>query len=145
MWVVTCLREHIPLQQGLRLTRRANCCIHSILREHIPLQQGLRHIALIGMVKLLWVSESIFHYNKDWDHPHPHRMHRKHPSLREHIPLQQGLRLGSPFVAICPFAPRAYSITTRIETRMGITAIILALFCSESIFHYNKDWDFGSA
>ncbi len=37
------LREHIPLQQGLRRLHSAPLLFNVIgLREHIPLQQGLR-------------------------------------------------------------------------------------------------------
>ena len=37
------LREHIPLQQGLRpLLAAWTTVVLSALREHIPLQQGLR-------------------------------------------------------------------------------------------------------
>ena len=40
------LREHYPLQQGLRLTDVSICSvIASALREHYPLQQGLRRTA----------------------------------------------------------------------------------------------------
>ena len=61
------LREHIPLQQGLR--RPGFCSSQrslSALREHIPLQQGLRQAYIL-----------LTFYKG---------------SLREHIPLQQGLR-----------------------------------------------------
>ena len=61
------LREHIPLEQGLRLPLlEMNDLLYNILREHIPLEQGLRP------------SSSL-------------RPRRKN-SLREHIPLEQGLR-----------------------------------------------------
>ncbi len=36
------LREHIPLQQGLRLAYQQPFGFNITLREHIPLQQGLR-------------------------------------------------------------------------------------------------------
>ena len=39
------LREHIPLQQGLRRHGLVvSCHCFKILREHIPLQQGLRQL-----------------------------------------------------------------------------------------------------
>ena len=63
---VHCLREHIPLKQGLRLWTTAHKCSGTTLREHIPLKQGLRH-RIIRHVVAKFV-------------------------LREHIPLKQGLR-----------------------------------------------------
>ena len=55
------IREHIPLEQGLRhsyisLLRRS----HSVIREHIPLEQGLRQTSIIFYTSL-YPSESIFH------------------------------------------------------------------------------------
>ena len=58
------LREHIPLQQGLRREPHILHKFLTTLREHIPLQQGLRPV-IISPVTLLVTSESIFHYNKD--------------------------------------------------------------------------------
>ena len=159
------LREHIPLQQGLRLFQRLSYNTSGALREHIPLQQGLRPCVSTYTLSTKEDSESIFHYNKDWDTadlwPEPPeisspraysittRIETLLPApfecelqLREHIPLQQGLRLrGCLWSSLDTLSPRAYSITTRIETRLE-----LLLFCtldvhSESIFHYNKDWD----
>ena len=39
--------------------------IKNALREHIPLQQGLRPFACSVEESVVIVSESIFHYNKD--------------------------------------------------------------------------------
>ena len=36
------VRDHIPLEQGLRHIVRINCNLMSIVRDHIPLEQGLR-------------------------------------------------------------------------------------------------------
>ena len=36
------VREHIPLEQGLRLLRTASSESIASVREHIPLEQGLR-------------------------------------------------------------------------------------------------------
>ena len=60
------LREHLPLQQGLRQPREdSKHLIFSELREHLPLQQGLRLVLTFGVNNLHVGSESIFHYNKD--------------------------------------------------------------------------------
>ena len=108
------LREHIPLQQGLRLwIFRTDWGWPTSLREHIPLQQGLRQ----------WRCD-------DESVKTPQRAYsittriktaggvvgiRNGHGLREHIPLQQGLRLLSEELS-CP-----------------------CFWSSESIFHYNKD------
>ena len=43
IYQLPCLREHIPLKQGLRLSISALALIlFRTLREHIPLKQGLR-------------------------------------------------------------------------------------------------------
>ena len=36
------VREHIPLEQGLRPTSRSPLTRCQVVREHIPLEQGLR-------------------------------------------------------------------------------------------------------
>ena len=45
--VATTIREHIPLEQGLRLCRfDAISAAVNVIREHIPLEQGLRQTCL---------------------------------------------------------------------------------------------------
>ena len=39
------VRDHIPLEQGLRLTLYISAVASFIVRDHIPLEQGLRHPA----------------------------------------------------------------------------------------------------
>ena len=41
--VVVSVREHIPLEQGLRLPVATPTATSVGVREHIPLEQGLRH------------------------------------------------------------------------------------------------------
>ena len=61
------VREHIPLEQGLRRhLLLLSCCNALAVREHIPLEQGLRLI-------------KSHQYTSDL-------------GVREHIPLEQGLR-----------------------------------------------------
>ena len=64
------VREHIPLEQGLRRhpTNNKERMISSV-REHIPLEQGLRPFKLCSENTVLCI-------------------------VREHIPLEQGLRLA---------------------------------------------------
>ena len=62
------VREHIPLEQGLRrLRQRASGCQLCCVREHIPLEQGLRLLPFSSITTLRCM-------------------------VREHIPLEQGLR-----------------------------------------------------
>ena len=42
MFAMKSLREHLPLQQGLRPDKMQYCFVKQHLREHLPLQQGLR-------------------------------------------------------------------------------------------------------
>ena len=37
------VRDHIPLEQGLRLQALEDCGFDYHVRDHIPLEQGLRH------------------------------------------------------------------------------------------------------
>ena len=89
------IREHIPLEQGLRpfIKRSARSCFERI-REHIPLEQGLRPRG--------WMTD-----------PSCNSL------IREHIPLEQGLRhpRSKPH-SQKSIHKRAYSIRTRIKTIM---------------------------
>ena len=157
------LREHIPLQQGLRLlvtyfndykwvsqraystTTRIKTTCDKIFLSLV--QRAQRAYSTTTRIKTL-VHSLLF----------------KLRDLREHIPLQQGLRpLLKYFVIICLFSQRAYSTTTRIKTVLSTSiawaflilrehiplqqglrhnlrgAELTEVASSESIFHYNKD------
>ena len=86
------VRDHIPLEQGLRLLRRSLRMPSHIVRDHIPLEQGLRHVPL-----LLTEHSAI--------------------GVRDHIPLEQGLRHNPTLSRYCYHScQRPYSIRTRIKT-----------------------------
>ena len=59
------VRDHRPLQQGLRQLGLIKLRREIHVRDHRPLQQGLRHASigalLLGAIKY----ETIVHYNKD--------------------------------------------------------------------------------
>ena len=60
------VRDHLPLQQGLRLT--IPVCLPEDLqpvRDHLPLQQGLRQMGASPLGTRLSGYETIVHYNKD--------------------------------------------------------------------------------
>ena len=54
------VRDHIPLEQGLRRGITPILVIVSLVRDHIPLEQGLR-LGIVFIVKLTGQSETIFH------------------------------------------------------------------------------------
>ena len=66
--VKSVVRDHIPLEQGLRLLVLA-AENSSRVRDHIPLEQGLRRSRLQSPVHVV--------------------------TVRDHIPLEQGLRLNT--------------------------------------------------
>ena len=73
------------------------------IREHIPLEQGLRHLA-----------ESFYDFFKC--------------IIREHIPLEQGLRQDLDLLSnSLAFYQRAYSIRTRIKTKLTTIVTDLSL------------------
>ena len=62
---MACLREYVPLKQGLRLALLKRNLLHDELREYVPLKQGLRLLCCSCI---------------------------SHNRLREYVPLKQGLR-----------------------------------------------------
>ena len=108
------IREHIPLEQGLRHYSSGNTEITESIREHIPLEQGLRLIAPNAIVTILFNQRAYSIRTRIKTHL---RLPRKRfdvnqraysirtriktrwfgsscsqTSIREHIPLEQGLR-----------------------------------------------------
>ena len=55
------VRDHIPLEQGLRPQEIASLTQNRRVRDHIPLEQGLRHLPLLFQYRMLLLSETIFH------------------------------------------------------------------------------------
>ena len=60
------VRDHIPLEQGLRLFDSPDAIASRSVRDHIPLEQGLRRPKIV-----LFSTRTL---------------------VRDHIPLEQGLR-----------------------------------------------------
>ena len=88
------VREHIPLEQGLRLVIR-QCNI-----KELP---GQRAYSIRTRIKTTFLMEC----------------HLRGIKVREHIPLEQGLRHEElPLIDILHFSQRAYSIRTRIKTHL---------------------------
>ena len=101
------VRDHIPLEQGLRLSVTIFDPFTGRVRDHIPLEQGLRLDRINSFVS-----------NK---------------LVRDHIPLEQGLRLEEIMGREYVFSQRPYSIRTRIKT--GIWNLDFDIPKSETIFH----------
>ena len=55
------VRDHIPLEQGLRLADSLAELHRPLVRDHIPLEQGLRLTLATLMSPISSVSETIFH------------------------------------------------------------------------------------
>ena len=86
------VRDHIPLEQGLRLDEFKKRLHLRNVRDHIPLEQGLRLLLL----DLLGVKGEV----------------------RDHIPLEQGLRRRVQAPGSWQGGrQRPYSIRTRIKTQ----------------------------
>ena len=70
-WAMLWVRDHIPLEQGLRLRLQGMTSGHVLnVRDHIPLEQGLRlYKTIIRRIEMF---------------------------VRDHIPLEQGLRRTGP-------------------------------------------------
>ena len=90
-----CVRDHIPLEQGLRHTATdADLRPRFTVRDHIPLEQGLRHKVRLVMNICLESQRpySIRTRIKTYQRCYLH--YQSHP-VRDHIPLEQGLRQRS--------------------------------------------------
>ena len=110
------VRDHIPLEQGLRPSWTGSCRACSGVRDHIPLEQGLRQSTRTLNQPPVTVRDHI---------PLEQGLRLlnalvviKALSVRDHIPLEQGLRrlLMSSSVWVSPVCQRPYSIRTRIKT-----------------------------
>ena len=102
------VRDHIPLEQGLRLATCSGIVLDFYVRDHIPLEQGLR----LNRTSDVKVSTSV----------------------RDHIPLEQGLRhFFFHLLSLTVSRQRPYSIRTRIKTRLSISCMLRSM--SETIFH----------
>ena len=89
------LRDHLPLEQGLRLPPLIDIANGLDLRDHLPLEQGLRH-------------------SEDSEEP------EEPAELRDHLPLEQGLRpAGITSNELDLRAQRPSAIRTRIKTRLN--------------------------
>ena len=85
------VREHIPLEQGLRLSYPARWWSFIRVREHIPLEQGLRPFAAFGAASVACGQ----------------RAYSIRTRIKTHIPLP---------LLVSFHSQRAYSIRTRIKT-----------------------------
>ena len=131
------IRDHLPLQQGLRLptvSKKSSYCI----RDHLPLQQGLRPGVLSG-------SDVFSAYQR------PSSITTRIKTKFITIPCSNSTGNQRPSSIttriktkdFCLHArykshQRPSSITTRIKTMVTVCGTF-ELQRSETIFHYNKD------
>ena len=108
------VRDHIPLEQGLRLQRKKGNSCPDRVRDHIPLEQGLRPMVIVCCdtlpgqrpysirTRIKTVSSAPLCSLLSGQRPYSIRTRIKtaEPVLlrlgllvRDHIPLEQGLRL----------------------------------------------------
>ena len=151
------VRDHIPLEQGLRPCWQQPQIYAGYVRDHIPLEQGLRLLvsfmvimqpagqrpySIRTRIKTVSFDIDIMLFNVR-DHipleqglrPESIVQARHRCTVRDHIPLEQGLRLSLPHCA-SPRWPcqRPYSIRTRIKTSRD-TVNVQRSEASETIFH----------
>ena len=93
MAVVQRLRDHLPLEQGLRPRELKQRDVLPGLRDHLPLEQGLRPRlpAEVNLQLLAQRPSAIRTRIKTGTCPVPQR----YSQLRDHLPLEQGLRQGA--------------------------------------------------
>ena len=84
------VRDHIPLEQGLRLLVHPIYIGHTFVRDHIPLEQGLRLLFQFAKLALCRVRD---HIPLEQGLRQSSRTSLTDASpVRDHIPLEQGLR-----------------------------------------------------
>ena len=101
------VRDHIPLEQGLRPLPFLSLTVSTSVRDHIPLEQGLR----LDVGDLGFVIES----------QRPYSIRTRIKTLHSHN------------FHLSRLSQRPYSIRTRIKT--FLVQSIKNLFVSETIFH----------
>ena len=133
------------------------------VREHIPLEQGLRRFQRLLTLSLFSRQRAYSIRTRIKTAVH-HSANVGSDFVREHIPLEQGLRpRSSHHLMVSLICQRAYSIRTRIKTISSNDEFVKHRYCqraysirtriktllhilvpsvncqSESIFHQNKD------
>ena len=85
------VRDHIPLEQGLRQSKTIVLAERTKVRDHIPLEQGLRlpgmHVHMAVLVRdHIPLEQGLRLFTTEV-------LSGLHHIVRDHIPLEQGLRL----------------------------------------------------
>ena len=84
------VRDHIPLEQGLRQGLRPFFVLLLSVRDHIPLEQGLR-LRVINLNNLFRRSQRPYSIRTRIKTT-GFRDDNSYSLVRDHIPLEQGLR-----------------------------------------------------
>ena len=129
------VREHIPLEQGLRLCFDVSSRGYLLsVREHIPLEQGLRHYILLLIFSFFFFCQRAYSIRTRIKTFSLNPLASHTENVREHIPLEQGLRQPSSL-----HNPRRRHVREHIPLeqglRLGSVVVVLREPKSESIFH----------
>ena len=84
------VRDHIPLEQGLRQREALQVSDSCLVRDHIPLEQGLR-LRTARPLPPIVTSQRPYSIRTRIKTP-IHTITRQSIRVRDHIPLEQGLR-----------------------------------------------------
>ena len=104
------------------------------VRDHIPLEQGLRLI-LLNIIVAQYMSQRPYSIRTRIKTIFPMNVDGVDCGVRDHIPLEQGLRPGGTNTIVDFLAcQRPYSIRTRIKTAND-TTVRISFIRSETIFH----------
>ena len=85
------VRDHIPLEQGLRPSQRSYQTYSHRVRDHIPLEQGLRQSSYFTIAKIM-ISQRPYSIRTRIKTLFTAAASSQIFFVRDHIPLEQGLR-----------------------------------------------------
>ena len=111
-----CLREHIPLKQGLRRLSDTQETVLSLSQRAYSIKTRIKTKPCLKS-KIVINAQRAYSIKTRIKTQIGALLFEKLALLREHIPLKQGLRrLGYEPVVLLVDSQRAYSIKTRIKT-----------------------------
>ena len=127
------VREHIPLEQGLRHVEKIRLVDVYSVREHIPLEQGLRQNFIPDKI-VLWISQRAYSIRTRIKTSRMLTAASLRMIVREHIPLEQGLRRVFSLTVVSKYSIREH-IPLEQGLRLNFRNCVVNNYLSESIFH----------
>ena len=88
------VRDHIPLEQGLRLVSSISPAHWIRVRDHIPLEQGLRPALRAALIESITCQRPYSIRTRIKTQNLRYHLQTEY-HVRDHIPLEQGLRLNT--------------------------------------------------